>query len=960
MNPDSVLDYARDVVSTLGGRPASLVTEPSLQAFLAAGTALDLVTHDVEALMTAGQPIPAVLEQQWHSALAGWQQAQNDIKNRLAGYLTAGLPSLPGLDDVARRLSWDDPLGFRGTSSLGPVELTLGAPVVVRHPSFALAPVVIGPARPDLIGAKLGGALGGGGALRVLGDGIAGVLSLSLGAVEVSALASLRRMPATGDASFLAIIGVAFTPGIQLGFGFAITRAGGVIGTNRRADSAALATQLRSGTAGDVLFASDPLHEAARLLPAAEQMFPPARGAHLVGPTFQLSWLKIADATFVSFDLGVLIEFPGPSRLLLLGVARAGIPGPVPLLRLRLDLLGWIDFAQRQTGFDATLVDSGALGIFTIAGDAAFRLSYGDRPYTLLTVGGFYPGFNPEPAQLPPLRRVGLALDAPVPGVSVRVEGYFAVTTNTLQFGGSLECAFDAAGVGAAGFLALDALIQFTPFHFHAVCSAGFRVYALGLTFAGIRLDGTIDGPGPIVISGRLTVETFLHDISWHETFTLGSSGGDTRVPARRLLDALEPELGHAENLRRGGGTDPLVVLAPRAAHGTRAAISPVGTLEWRQRRAPLGIPTRVYCVRVLAVEQRNNVGVMNGCAVENCARPTMVVRFNGSEAVRTWDVPSSEYAAIGRKRSPSTSNTRARGASHRRAARSATASIRLHVARRSGEITLQDLAGRRLPFERLLCRLEQAYVVDGNCHLLRKCTHQRNLLGREQSGLAAPEQDRTVGVACPHQWYCEHGTKPEPPRVYRVRVLAVEQRNDVGVMNGCAVDNCATDDGRPPQRERSRARLGRTIERILGHGTQEVAIDEQHPCEERFAQTGRPFGDSVEHRLHVARRSGDHLQELADRGVLFQCLRGALLDLRPVESSTFRDFLGRVDLASTLVFADLAPRPIRLPPLPLPGATTAQRSTVAYATVPFRGRSACSVAGATLRGCPSGGLSKG
>lgn len=591
MNPDSVLDYARDVVSTLGGRPASLVTEPSLQAFLAAGTALDLVTHDVEALMTAGQPIPAVLEQQWHSALAGWQQAQNDIKNRLAGYLTAGLPSLPGLDDVARRLSWDDPLGFRGTSSLGPVELTLGAPVVVRHPSFALAPVVIGPARPDLIGAKLGGALGGGGALRVLGDGIAGVLSLSLGAVEVSALASLRRMPATGDASFLAIIGVAFTPGIQLGFGFAITRAGGVIGTNRRADSAALATQLRSGTAGDVLFASDPLHEAARLLPAAEQMFPPARGAHLVGPTFQLSWLKIADATFVSFDLGVLIEFPGPSRLLLLGVARAGIPGPVPLLRLRLDLLGWIDFAQRQTGFDATLVDSGALGIFTIAGDAAFRLSYGDRPYTLLTVGGFYPGFNPEPAQLPPLRRVGLALDAPVPGVSVRVEGYFAVTTNTLQFGGSLECAFDAAGVGAAGFLALDALIQFTPFHFHAVCSAGFRVYALGLTFAGIRLDGTIDGPGPIVISGRLTVETFLHDISWHETFTLGSSGGDTRVPARRLLDALEPELGHAENLRRGGGTDPLVVLAPRAAHGTRAAISPVGTLEWRQRRAPLGIP---------------------------------------------------------------------------------------------------------------------------------------------------------------------------------------------------------------------------------------------------------------------------------------------------------------------------------------------------------------------------------
>lgn len=100
-----------------------------------------------------------------------------------------------------------------------------------------------------------------------------------------------------------------------------------------------------------------------------------------------------------------------------------------------------------------------------------------------------------------------------------------------------------------------------------------------------------MDGPGPIVISGRLTVETFLHDISWHETFTLGSGGGDTRVPARRLLDALGPELGRAENLRAGAGTDPLVVLRPRAAHGTRAAIPPVGTLEWKQRRAPLGLP---------------------------------------------------------------------------------------------------------------------------------------------------------------------------------------------------------------------------------------------------------------------------------------------------------------------------------------------------------------------------------
>ena len=104
-------------------------------------------------------------------------------------------------------------------------------------------------------------------------------------------------------------------------------------------------------------------------------------------------------------------------------------------------------------------------------------------------------------------------------------------------------------------------------------------------------MDGTIDGPGPIVISGRLTIETFLFDISWHETFTIGSGGGDTPVTLRPLIDELFPEIGRAENVRASGGADRLVLIKPLPASSNKAVVSPLGELIWTQRRAPFGIP---------------------------------------------------------------------------------------------------------------------------------------------------------------------------------------------------------------------------------------------------------------------------------------------------------------------------------------------------------------------------------
>ena len=582
MNPNDIVAFAEDVATKVTGQ--SLVTlnaDPQFGPFLAAAQQLRAAAVALNA-----NPADAAAKLAWANAAAAWTTSTNALTARLRDFVFGQLPTLPGLND---NFTWNDPQGLRAQADIGPLHLEVVAGPLTVQPKGVPLPLTLGPFRPNAASAALSGPFEGGGALRILDDGASGILHLGLGMVDVTALASLRKL-ADATPSFLAIIGVGFNPGIQLSFGFSLNRVGGIVGVHRRADTDALSAALRAGTAGDVLFASDPVNDAPRLLDGVERMFPPARGHHLAGPTLQVGWLKILpDESFISLDVGVIVELPGPARIVILGIARAGIPGPVPLLKLRLDLLGVLDFQLQTIAFDASLVDSRALGIFTITGDSAFRLNYGATPYTLLTVGGFYPGFNPEPAQLPPLRRVGLALDVSVPGIDFRADGYFAVTSNTLHLGGHFEVAI-GAGMSANGFLGVDALIQFRPFHFHADCSAGFDVRVAGRTFGGVRLDGSIDGPGPIVISGRLSIEIFLFDFSWHESFTIGQGGGETSTPEIDLLAELTPELGKPENVHAGGTGDPLVTIVARAPHGSLAVVSPLGSVRWQQRRAPLDL----------------------------------------------------------------------------------------------------------------------------------------------------------------------------------------------------------------------------------------------------------------------------------------------------------------------------------------------------------------------------------
>ena len=73
----------------------------------------------------------------------------------------------------------------------------------------------------------------------------------------------------------------------------------------------------------------------------------------------------------------------------------------------------------------------------------AVRFYWKRNANLLLTVGGFHPAYTPPPMNLGALARLSVVLFEGNP--DVRAEAYFAVTSNTIQFGGRLELKYSVS-----------------------------------------------------------------------------------------------------------------------------------------------------------------------------------------------------------------------------------------------------------------------------------------------------------------------------------------------------------------------------------------------------------------------------------------------------------------------------------------------------------------------------------
>lgn len=220
------------------------------------------------------------------------------------------------------------------------------------------------------------GPVTGGGFLKIVSaNEFAGALQVKILGIGAFAYGLYKVLP-SGDLSVVALIGIRLPlPGVQLGFGFAVSGFGGLVGINRRAATDLIRERLASGSVGETLFNDNPMKNAPKLLGDLQQFFPDQQGTFLVGPTLQINWLSI-----LTLDVGLFIELPGPSKIFVVGSARLVIGSEdFALVHLRLDFVGGVDFTKSLIFFDAALVNSTVLGIFRITGGVALRIAFGDN-----------------------------------------------------------------------------------------------------------------------------------------------------------------------------------------------------------------------------------------------------------------------------------------------------------------------------------------------------------------------------------------------------------------------------------------------------------------------------------------------------------------------------------------------------------------------------------------------------
>ncbi|RUL95142.1 DUF6603 domain-containing protein [Verrucosispora sp. FIM060022] len=478
-----------------------------------------------------------------------------------------------------------------GAGSLGPIDVDL---------AFL---------RPSGIGIAVdAGIVTGGGFLLAQDDGrYGGVVQLNFLDQALSAVGLLdTRMPdGSPGFSLLVLISVRFPP-VQLGFGFALTGVGGLIGVNRAVRAQAMRDGLADGGLDGLLFPADPIGNAPRLIRDLDRFFPTTVGQHVVGPTVELTW---GAQGLLTARLGLFVQFPTPVRVVLAGQLRIALPPgrTEPVALIQVDLVGTLDFGQRTVAIDGVLRDSRLAG-FTLTGRMAVRANWGDRPSFLVSIGGFHPRY-PQPDTVPVLSRLTLSLGDGNP--RLRLASYLAITSNTVQFGARLDL-YAGISVPLVGTFAIAAVLSFDALIVLEPLSFAIDIYAMvALTWNGdpvlaVELAGSLTGPRPWRAVGRASF-TFLGRHSIRFDVTVGRRAVNPPPLRVNLAERIRAALADPANwtAEPPTGTGPLVTLAESAIAGTEVLVHPLGSLTVRQKVAPLEVTVDRYGTAALAGDVR-------------------------------------------------------------------------------------------------------------------------------------------------------------------------------------------------------------------------------------------------------------------------------------------------------------------------------------------------------------------
>ena len=427
----------------------------------------------------------------------------------------------------------------------------------------------------------------------------AGAFELQLfGKIGIKIIGVLTTKP--NDWSLLLLIYTQFPP-VQLSFGLTLNGVGGLIGVQHGVDVPQLIAGMKTKAFDDILFPANPVADAPRILNRLRTLFPITPRAFTVGPMFDIGW---GTPRIIFIRIGLLIQVANVfgegdgdaalSQIVLIGQLRVEI-GPtkedksISVVKLIVDVLGFWDLEKKRYGFVALLRES-KIAKIDITGSLAVWGEYGNQPRFLLAAGGFNPRFKDVPTEISgALDRLGAAFK--VGRFSLTLTGYFAISPGTIQFGVNLAASAKIGPVGLKGEIGFDVLIYREPnTHFIADFRIKAEVTFKGHSLAGVKVVGTVEGPGLWHVKGKVTFSILWWDIDKSFDETWGTPDVATIVQTN-VVALLTTELNRKENwtAQLPVGTDAFVTLAPQPG-SIETFAHPLGRFVFSQRIVPLGL----------------------------------------------------------------------------------------------------------------------------------------------------------------------------------------------------------------------------------------------------------------------------------------------------------------------------------------------------------------------------------
>ncbi len=520
-------------------------------------------------------------------------------------------------------------LGVTIGAALGPVAAVvegIGATATLSFPAGGqgnLGPVNLDVAfkPPKGVGLSIDvGVLKGGGYLyidTVRGE-YAGALEFVLAeflSINAIGLITTRNPDGSDGFSLLIVLTVEFPGGLHLGYGFTLLGVGGIVGLNRSMNLQALADGVRSGAIESVMFPHDVVKNAPRILSDLRTFFPGREGTFLIGPMVKIGW---GTPTLVSVSMGVIIEIPG--NIAIVGVLKVVLPTEeADLLRLQVNFIGAIEFDAKRLWFFASLYDSHLL-FMTLEGEMGLLVSWGDTPTFVVSVGGFHPKYVAPPLPFPSPKRICVSiLDTSV--ARIRVSNYFAVTSNSVQFGAAAELFFGFSAISIEGHIGFDALITFPPIHFIVEVSASVSLKVFGLGLFSIDLAFTLEGTSPWRAKGRGTLSLLFFDVSADFDETWGDHDATTLDPVALIglvageLEKLSSWTTVLPGATSGAAAGVGVILRDgvEAAAADSIVLHPAGELRVNQRALPLDLDVARVGAKKPSDAKRVSVAVSPG-----------------------------------------------------------------------------------------------------------------------------------------------------------------------------------------------------------------------------------------------------------------------------------------------------------------------------------------------------------